>query len=72
MVDSAQRTQVIERLLAASDAKLAAADVDDVTTLDFDALAAAVAKGSFAVAVDATSVYWTSPDDGKVMKLTPK
>src|SRR3954462_3791708 len=30
-----------------------AADVDDVTTLDFDALATAAQKGSFAVAVDA-------------------
>ena len=36
MVDSAQRTQVIERLLAASDAKLAAADVDDATSLRED------------------------------------
>src|SRR3982751_4722949 len=30
-----------------------AADVDDVATLDFDSLAAAVAKGSFSAAVDA-------------------
>src|SRR5689334_24355837 len=30
-----------------------AADIDDVTALDFDALAAAAVKGSFAVAVDA-------------------
>ncbi len=24
------------------------------------------------IAVDATSVYWTSPNNGTVMKLTPK
>ena len=36
MVDSAQRDQVIQRLLDASDAKLSAADVDDATSLRED------------------------------------
>ena len=36
MVDIALRDQVIQRLMAASDAKIAASDIDDATSLRYD------------------------------------